>query len=40
MFFRMYRKIVEKLDKVLSSLRILNLKIKYPGIKISGNTYI
>lgn len=40
MFFRIYRKITEKADKIRSSLRILNLKIKYPGIKISGNSYI
>ncbi|MBX2958850.1 MAG: acyltransferase [Flavobacteriales bacterium] len=38
--YRLYRKIFEIKDKVFSKIRIFHLSLKYPGLKIQGDTTI
>ena len=37
---KIYRKIFEKLDTLTSKIRIIHLRIKYPKLSISWNSYV
>ncbi len=38
--YRLYRKIFEVKNRILSKVRVLHLCIKYPGFKVEGNSTI